>query len=249
MNALKNLAVISLAAAASFSAASAATVTVSNITASWINVTPAAQVDQSGSPTDRRISWGDPDNSGGNNPSREKSAYRFQSAPNANVIVPPTQSFTLGTFTHINRDIDNEPATFLQQATLRVVLDIAVNGANQGQRTFDFLFQHDETPNNANPCRYTGAGVPNGSGCADRVTVSSNGVADTFTVDGILYTVTIQGFQSGGSTVSQIFTRESANTAATLIGQVSAVPVPPALVLMGAGLLGLGATVRRRRTA
>lgn len=230
------------AIALSAEAASAATVSISNITSSWINIVPGSGITTSGNGTNNALmSWGAPASNNG------QSGYRFQSSANISINTPPTQSFTLGTFTHINRPITG---TVLTSATLRVALNLVIDGVNLGSKTYNFNFLHDETDNGANPCDFGGAnnqGV-NVNGCADRVRISGAPITDTLTVNGILYTLTLSGFQIGPNVLNPFtfLTVENQENSALLVGSISAVPVPAALPLFLAGIAGLGFARRRK---
>ena len=66
-----------------------------------------------------------------------------------------------------------------------------LDNVSQGFKSFVFDFVHNETDNGANPCANGGAnnaGV-NINGCADSVTFLYNSLSDSFTVDGIEYTL------------------------------------------------------------
>ena len=51
-----------------------------------------------------------------------------------------------------------------------------------------------ETPNNANPCAFTGIGVPNANGCADQIIFTGQVPDQTLTKNGITYKLVMKGF-------------------------------------------------------
>ena len=131
-----------------------------------------------------------------------QSGYDFT----ANVPPPfdlpgPIPFFSLGSFTHRNFEVD-EP--WLTSVQLDVVLVISVDGVPRPPLTFTFTFNHEETPNNLNPCPYP---TPPGEGCTDRVTIVASPTPTTFNVDGVDYTLSMS-FLNNGSPVSEFITRE-----------------------------------------
>jgi hypothetical protein len=166
--------------------------------------------------------------------------------------VPPSPpaAFAVGRFSHNNQPVQ----AAITEVKLRVDADIAVDGMAVGSRTFFVKFEHEETPNIADPCEYGGA---NGSGvsvngCADRVAVSFLDTSQSFDAGGETYTINLIGFEVGGAFASQFLTAERALNEATLLARVTArrdlnVPEPGGLALAGLGLLAAGVAGRRRQ--
>jgi hypothetical protein len=234
----------------------AALVSISGITGAWFNAVPPPPDTTivNGSPLST-IRWGVPATPSG------QSGYNFTSAGSVGFTVnPPPISAPgqLGTFEHLNFPIF---PPFLQSVELQISADIVVDGTDEGIRTFVFDFTHDETPNGGPPggpftgtCPFGGAngtGI-NINGCADSVTVTSNNTSETFTVNGVQYTLDILGFsQDGGSTITnQFLTIENEDNTAGLFADVRAatqqVPEPGSLALVGLAMLGVVGFLRRK---
>ncbi|MEJ2274496.1 MAG: THxN family PEP-CTERM protein, partial [Woeseiaceae bacterium] len=157
------------------------------------------------------IQPGDPDISNGNpissmswgTTSGPQSGYDFiASLPEPFELPGPIPFFSLGTFQHRNFPI-SDPS--LVSAQLDVVLIIAVDGVQIAPLTFTFTIDHEETPNNLDPCPYP---TPEGEGCTDRVTITASPDPTTFNVDGVDYTLEMS-FLDNGSPVDEFITRES----------------------------------------
>jgi hypothetical protein len=247
---MKALTTIVLASALGLaaSAAQSTVITLSGITASWFDPTPAANISANlgaGTATPQ-IRWGgtagDPSTGSG---------YNFGAAAGAAALVPPSPSanFVLGTFQHVNFPI----LASITGVRLGLTSDVFVDGILAGTLSFVFDFIHDETPNADDPCRFGGAngqGV-NINGCADRVTVAFSDASESFLVGGDLYTINVVGFELGSGVFSTEFlTAESALNTASLIANVtlrsSLVDEPGTLALFGLGIAAL-VGVRRLR--
>jgi len=226
-------------------AASAATVSINPINATWSNVVGGAAIGITGNGTSAAsVSWG----TGG-----KRSGYDFTAAatPIASVLPPsPSPNFTLGTFRHRNFEID--AGSSITGVRLTITAGISIDGNNQGTKNFAFDFLHNETPNNAHPCAN---GQPNkqgvnAKGCADQVRVNFNNLSESITIGADTYTLNIVGFLIGNTRFTEFWTRENATSSAKLIANWSlrsaAIPVPMSLALFGMGLAGLGLAMRRR---
>jgi hypothetical protein len=258
-NRIGRLTTISVAATAltvalgGLSAARADTVSFSNIVASWVNGTPSSNVTYvNNNSSNPQAYWG------GQTPLSNDSGYTFQSPASQPVTatVPPSPSsdFILGTFQHINEPIPS--GTSITGIDLYVTTDVHINATDEGNLTFKFHFDHDETPNGDNPCAN---GQPNNqgvniNGCADHVQVSALSGTGAFTIGANTYTVNIVGFEQGGVQTSSFWTEEDAINTADLVANVDlytnvvGTPEPSTWTMMLAGFIGLGALARRKIT-
>ena len=123
--------------------------------------------------------------------------------------------FPVATFTHRNFPVADPSLTSVQ---LDFVLDFLVNGVQTGPLTFTFTFNHEETPNNQDPCPYP---TDPGEGCTDRVTFIDAPDPTTFTVGGKTYTLTMTFLDEDGNPVTEFITDEGgAGNTADLDGAV-----------------------------
>ncbi len=167
------------------------------------------------------ISWGTT-----NGP---QSGYDFISAqplPPPFELPGPIPYFALGTFQHRNFTVG---APWLVSAELDVELVIAVDGVQIAPLSFTFTINHDETPNNLDPCPYP---TPPGEGCTDRVQIVASPAPTTFNVDGVDYTLEMS-FLDNGSAVDEFITNEGNIVNSTgLVGQFT---LPPGLTATKTG--------------
>jgi hypothetical protein len=246
-----------MTAALASGAAQAGLVSLSNITATWYDGVPAANVTYAGNgtaaPTAR---WG----TGGTNGVQSGYDFTVASQP-IDFIVPPAPSpnQVLGTFTHQNFAIN--AGSSITGIKLRVTSDVSIDSILVASGLdFEYSFSHFETDNGANPCANGGpnnSGV-NANGCADRVIANWLSSSDSFTVGADKYTLNVLGFSTtpdGANPFTQFWTAEKLANVAYLVANVDLltsvdpdlpVPVPGSLSLMGIGMLG-GLVVSRRR--
>ena len=199
----------------------AADITFVSVVGSWrdpVDNVPGSQpgdpVIANGNPISS-ISWG--------TTTGPQSGYDFiATLPPPFTLPGPIPYFSLGTFQHRNFVV-GQP--WLVSAELDVALVLAVDGVPTGPLSFTFTLNHEETPNNQNPCPYP---TPPGEGCTDRVTIVASAAPTTFNVDGVDYTL-VMSFLDNGSPVSEFITREGDTVNSTgLVGEFS---LPPGLTV------------------
>ena len=205
--------------------ASAAEITFVSVVGSWrdpVDTVPGVQVGDpvitNGDPISS-ISWGVTTGA--------QSGYDFiATIPPPFDLPGPIPYFSLGAFQHRNFVVD-EP--WLVSAELDVVLVVAVDGVPIAPLNFSFTINHDETPNNLDPCPYP---TPVGEGCTDRVTIVASPAPTTFNVDGVDYTLEMS-FLDNGSAVDEFITREGDTVNNT--GLVGEFTLPPGLTASKTG--------------
>ena len=205
--------------------ASAAEITFVSVVGFWrdpVDTMPGVQ------PGDPVITNGDPISSiSWGTTTGEQSGYDFiASLPPPFELPGPIPYFSLGTFQHRNFVV-GEP--WLVSAELDVVLVLAVDGVPTGPLNFSFTLNHDETPNDLDPCPYP---TPPGDGCTDRVQIIASPEPTTFNVDGVDYTLEMS-FLDNGSPVDEFITAEGDIVNST--GLVGEFTLPPGLTVTKTG--------------
>jgi len=140
--------------------------------------------------------------------------------------------FKIGVFKHYNNPIYNY--NFLG-ADLGI--DLTIGGESS---VLSFTFGHWETLNSGDPCPY------GSNPCADKVTIPTIASTDTITIGGMVYEMTIKGWNHSDGYTNTLWTDEKNKNYAKLYASLSKVPEPSILALFGIGLLGLGFTSRRK---
>ena len=165
------------------------------------------------------ISWGTTTGS--------QSGYDFiATLPPPFTLPGPIPYFSLGTFQHRNFEVGDPSLVSVQ---LDVELVLAIDGVPTGPLTFTFTLNHEETPNNLDPCPYP---TPPGDGCTDRVTIVASADPTTFNVDGVDYTLEMS-FLDNGSAVDEFITAEGDIVNST--GLVGEFTLPPGLTVTKTG--------------
>ena len=205
---------------------------ITNILGSWLNPVGGANVaiTNVASQGQDEIRWGS-----GTPPD---SGYNF--TPGADILnILLDTTFLLGTFVHVNEPIPSGTAI----SSVDYDLSFTTNGIPAGLMT-TLVFDHNETPNTADPCFNGGAngvGV-NINGCADIVTVASALLNSIINVNGELFSFSLLGFSTdGGTTFGLSFeSPEGGSNSAGLYAVVKSVPEPFTILLLGIGLMVLG---------
>ena len=204
-------------------AALAAEVTFVSVQGFWRDPVDSMPGDQPGDPVITNgdpmssVSWGVP---AGGFPG-DQSGYDFiANVPPPFELPGPIPFFSLGSFQHRNFVID---PPLLESVQLDVIVMLEIDGVPEGPLTFTFTVNHEETPNNLDPCPYP---TPPGDGCTDRVTIVASPTPTTFNVDGVDYTLDMS-FLDNGSPVDEFITEEGNVVNAT--GLVGEFTLPPGL--------------------
>jgi hypothetical protein len=254
LNTFKFAAAAAVGAAFAIAAPAAAVTTIdfTNIKGEWFDVAliggPA--VSFTGNNTaNASVRWGTDTGFG-------RSGYDFAAVaiPQLTVTPPGGSAVTqIATFRHVNQPIS--AGTSITGAKLKFTTDVMVNGSYLDTVSFIYSFDHDETPNAADPCAYAGANAQgvNINGCADRVQTIFNSQSEFFSIDGNDYALDVVGFLVGNPSaqVTNFLTTERAVNEAFILGRVvlysSAVPESATWAMLIAGFGLVGAASRRQR--
>lgn len=180
-----------------------------------------------------QVSWGEPANG------LSQSSYKFEGV--SNLALPLDNSnFLLGTFTHENYPIYLDSIT---EANLAVDLNIGGNLS----KTFNFLFQHNETPNNVDDfCPDT---PEYATPCPDVVSIPGVSSTETIDINGLAYKLVINGFLQNGNLVNQFITQEAQANSAQLYAHLEQIPqpVPEPSLVFGMTALGFYGFLKRKQ--
>ena len=219
------MAVLASVALVPSGSALAAEITFVSVVGSWrdpVDTVPGSQ------PGDPAIVNGDPISSiSWGTTTGPQSGYDFiATLPPPFTLPGSIPYFSLGTFQHRNFSVDQP---WLTSAELDVELVLAIDGVPTGPLSFSFTLNHDETPNDLDPCPYP---TPPGEGCTDRVQIVASAEPTTFNVDGVDYTLEMS-FLDDGSPVDEFITREGDTVNST--GLVGEFTLPPGLTVTKTG--------------
>ena len=206
--------------------ASAADITFVSVVGTWRDPVDTGDGDPSGTPVIDNsdpaiasVSWG--------TTTGQQSGYDFiPTLPPTFTLPGPIPYFSLGTFQHRNFVVGRP---WLVSAELDVELTLDIDGVLTGPLYFTFTLNHDETPNNLDPCPYP---TPPGDGCTDRVQIVASPIPTTFNVDGVDYTLEMS-FLDNGSPVDEFITAEGDTVNSS--GLVGEFTLPPGLTVAKSG--------------
>ncbi len=151
-----------------------------------------------------QVNWGIPANR-----ARRQSGYRFigRTVP----LRLDGEEFVLGTFTHNNFPVRSGGANrFTIKLSATVTFD--TGGFN---RTFNFTFNHHETPN-----------IGNKAAQADRVGFTSVSSSETMEIEGESYAVKIVGFKQQGEVVNEFVSFENSANSAVIVAKLVHIAKP-----------------------
>lgn len=213
-------------------------VTVLTVGADWTNVqdefSTVTYYDTDGIAGNEEIRWGDPATDQG------QSGYRFDGAAPPEFTVETGDVFSLGDFTHTNQPVWGS----ITGAQLDITMDLMIGGVALGEGPFSFSFLHEETTNACDT-------VANPDCANDLVSFSHLATSDTFMIDGVEYTLDLIGFSVNDVFMTEFSTIEGQSNTAQLLATfttASAVPAPPAMLLMALGLIGVAFSRRSMRS-
>ncbi len=246
------------------SAASAAMVTIENVSGTWTDASSGPVYGLNTGVTAggvAEINWGSPA-TGPLNPTGTQSGYTFEGLipPPVTVDTEHGAQFELGIFTHNNYTLwANVPSGMnaIDSADLSVDFTMSIDG-HEFNLNQVYNFSHIETPNEpAGACQFGGtaaSGMNGAYGCNDRVTAELNeALSESIVLDGMEYTLDISGFLTEEGFFSFFDTQERLANSAILIAELivtelpSEVPLPAAGWLLIGGMGGLFALKRKRR--
>ncbi|MCM0147094.1 THxN family PEP-CTERM protein [Photobacterium galatheae] len=187
----------------------------------------------------------------------KQSGYQFESTAGFqtqfDTDTGTSDDFLLGEFTHLNNMILSSGAR-LKTVDLQLSTTVAIDGAAPIDVQFVFHFHHDETLNSAKHCangEANGQGV-NAHGCADIISVTTSDFSDVTEINGIQYTLNIQGFLVNGLFTDHFETMEKSTNSAIIRANISAMQIdtpvsePSGLAIFGAFFIG-GAVLRLKQ--